>query len=176
MRILLACLLAVCLAAGPMPAAAKSLSEAEQAALSETVDDFSKAMKGNDFKRVIATLPPRLIEKMSAQVGVPADQLRDMLAAQSAQVMGNATVEKFATDLSDLSAKSGKMPDGSKVLYAFVPAEVVFTMGGKTHEAPQNLLALKDGEAWYLMRVQSDGHVKMLQDIYPFLKRRDFKF
>ncbi|MGH1458466.1 MAG: hypothetical protein ACRBBT_06150 [Paracoccaceae bacterium] len=175
MRLFLSALVALCLGLAA-PLAAKGMAEAEQAALAQTIDEFSTAMKADDFARVIATLPPRLMQAMSAQTGMPVDQLRNALAAQSAQVMGDSSVETFDTDLSDLNAKTGKMPDGSKVLYTFVPAQVEMTVKGKPISQPQNLLALKEDGAWYLMRVQSDGHVKMLQAIYPFFKRRDFKF
>jgi len=176
MRLFLATLLTATVLSAPLPLVAKGLKDAEHAMLSQTVESFSTAMKSNDFEQVIDTLPPRLVNAMAAQVGVPAAQLREMLAVQSAQVMGQSTVDTFATDLSGLKAKTGKMPDGTEVLYTFVPAQVVVTAGGKTVDAPQNLLALKEGGAWYLMRVQSEGHVDMLRSAYPFFKKREFKF
>src|SRR5688572_19566336 len=52
------------------PVAAREVTDAEKAALAETISSFDAAMRANDMERIMGTIPPRMLDAMAAQFGV----------------------------------------------------------------------------------------------------------
>ncbi|MDO8361048.1 MAG: hypothetical protein Q7T08_13590 [Devosia sp.] len=144
-------------------AEARELTEAEHAGLAATVDSFNAAMRSSDVERVIATVPPRVMQAMADKFGMPLDQMRAVAIEQTRQTMAGAAIVSFGMDLPN--AAYAETPDGTP--YALIPTETVMQFGADKMRAAADTLALIDEGAWYLLRVSDDAQVEFLKQVYP---------
>jgi hypothetical protein len=156
----LAALLALSLAA---PAAAREVSEAEKAALAETIAGFDAAMRAKDMKRVMGTIPPRMLEAMAAQFSVSVDELIAAAALQMEQALANVLLVSFSMDLA--TATYAELSDGMP--YVLIPTETVMEIPGTGKvRAVSGTLGLIEEGTWYLLRIDP-GQLPLLYQIYP---------
>lgn len=66
-----------------------------------------------------------------------------------------------------------ELPNGEP--YALIPTEVVMDAGGADKIlAKSQTLALLDGGAWYLLRVNEDQQVTVMRQVYPEFAEVEF--
>ncbi len=141
----------------------RELTTAERTGLAATLDAFDAAMRGRDFERIIATIPPRVLQALADKSGVPIEQLKAVAIEQTKQAMTAATIVSFGMDLPN--ATFAETTDGTP--YALIPTETVMQFAGKKMRAAAQTLALLDGGEWYLLRVSDDAQVEILKQVYP---------
>lgn len=157
------------LVAFALPVAARPLSDAEQKVMSKSVDIYLRAIGRGESERVVSTLPPRILNVFAGQAGIEADALIPTLAAQMTAMMKGIKFSDFSSDKTALEANDATLADGTVVTWVLVPTAFTSeTDAGKTrHEQP--LLVLREGEKWYMMRIEGAAQVQLVSFAYPFL-------
>ncbi|HEV2501913.1 MAG TPA: hypothetical protein VGV39_02500 [Mesorhizobium sp.] len=152
-------------------ALARPATEAENKALVQAVTDFDAAMRGNDYATVVKTIPPRVLEHMAKTSGMTVDALRGIVIEQMQAALATVKIESFAMDVSKVEYK--ELPNGEP--YALIPTEVVMDAGGADKIlAKSQTLALLDGGAWYLLRINEDQQVTVMRQVYPEFAEVEF--
>jgi hypothetical protein len=145
------------------PAVAREVSEAERAALAETIAGFDAAMRANDMRRVMGTIPPRMLEAMAVQFSVTAEELIDAATEQMEQAMANVLLVSFSMKLE--TATYAELSDGMP--YVLIPTETVMEIPGTGKiKAVSDTLALIEEGTWYLLRIDP-GQLPLLHQVYP---------
>ena len=166
MRFLLAAALSLVLA---VPAAARPLGTDEAKQMSKSVGIYLRAIGRNEHERVIASLPPRVLNVFAGQAGIEASALVPTLAAQMKELTKGATFSDFTTDETTLDANDATLADGTPVTWVLVPTSFVAeTKAGKSRNE-QPLLVLREGDKWYMMRIEGAAQQQLVSYAYPFL-------
>ncbi len=143
---------------------ARDAIDTEKAALTETVSDFNQAMEKLDFKRVVATIPPKVIAKIAANADLPIDKVTEMTISVMKSSMEAVKLGSFAMDLAKVEHKH--LASGEP--YALIPTVTVIGLEDKQRVEQKSLtLGLLDGGQWYLVRVSEASQLLILRDVYP---------
>lgn len=146
-----------------VPAAARDLTAPEKAALAETVASFNAAMEIMDMERVVATIPPRVFDRLAEAYGMEVEALRAQIVAESAETM--AQIDDFVFDMDLDAAEYHATPDGTP--YVLIPTETEFAIDSQRLRADGPTLAILDEGMWYLLRVSEQAQVNILRAVYP---------
>jgi hypothetical protein len=159
-RVALAALLVTSLL---LPAAAREVTEAERAALAQTIAGFDAAMRASDMERIMGTIPPKMLNAMAAQFEVTVEELTIAAAQQMQQAMANVLLVSFGMDLE--AATFAELADGMP--YVLIPTETVMEIPGtgKIRAVSDTLGIIEEG-AWYLLRVDA-SQLPLLHQVYP---------
>ncbi len=150
------------LCAGPVNA--RDAIDTEKAALAATVTDFNQAMAKLDFKRVVATIPPKVIAKIAAKADLPLAKVTEMTIAVMKTSMETVKLESFSMDMAKVEHK--QLASGEP--YALIPTVTVMGLEDKQRVEQKSLtLALLDAGQWYLVRVSETSQLLILRDVYP---------
>jgi hypothetical protein len=145
------------------PVAAREVTDAERAALAETISSFDAAMRANDMERIMGTIPPKMLDAMAAQFGVTIEELIAAAAQQMQQAMANVLLVSFGMNLE--AATYAELADGMP--YVLIPTETVMEIPGtgKIRAVSDTLGIIEEG-AWYLLRVDA-SQLPLLHRVYP---------
>lgn len=160
-------------ALGVGSAQARAPEAQEISALETRVADFNAAMAALDMRTLVSMTPPKIHATVASRAGVSKDELIETMVAQMNEVMSQVEITDFGMDVS--AAEYGEGSDGTP--YAFIPTETVMDLGaeaGGKVVAKSRTLALLDGGAWYLVRVDNAGQAQLLRESYPALKDLEF--
>ena len=166
MRLILTLLAALALAA---PAAARPLDKAEAASLGTALSAYDAALTGHDSAALVAAIPPRLVAAIAAQSGMDVATLTSTMVTQSDAMLAETTFQDLGIDISAADARKARLPDGTGIVWALVPVSFVMDRNGKRTAFRQTILALNDGGAWYLMRIEQPAQRDLAATVYPFL-------
>jgi hypothetical protein len=145
------------------PAAAREVTEAERAALAETITSFDAAMRANDMERIMGTIPPKMLNAMAAQFDVTVEELVAAAAQQMQQAMANVLLVSFGMNLE--AATYAALADGMP--YVLIPTETVMEIPGSGKiRARSDTLGLIEEGAWYLLRIDA-SQLPLLHQVYP---------
>jgi hypothetical protein len=156
--------LIVVVAAALSPAWARPLTDAETAALADTVAEFDAAMRDGDYAAIIEVLPPRMLEHIAKEANVPVEELLGALKGQMDEVFASVELISFGMDVE--AAEEHELADGSP--YALLPTTTVMEGEGLGRvQVDSKTLGLLDGADWYLVRVSDAAMVGVLRQVYP---------
>jgi hypothetical protein len=146
-----------------LPAAARDVTEAEKAALAETIAAYDAAMRANDMKHIMGTLPPRILNGMAERLSLTIDQLVAAAAFEMHQVRQSVLLVSYGMDFA--AVRFAELADGMP--YALIPTESVIQIPGtgKLKTASETLALIEEG-TWYLLRVDP-GQLPLLVEEYP---------
>lgn len=143
MRFLFTVLLSLVLA---LPAAARQLTEAEQAGLTKAIDAYGRATMSKNAEKIVATIPPRVLNVFAGTAGIEASQIKETLVAQTKELMKTNKISEFVTAPGPFVANDAKLDDGTDVVWVVVPTQFVAESDGKKNRHSQPLLALFEGD------------------------------
>jgi hypothetical protein len=148
----------------PVSASARSLEDKEKAALGTTVAEFDAAMKANNFERVIATVPPKVINSIASKGGIKVEDLKPVMIAMMKSAMEKVKIESFGMDL----AKAEYKETANGTPYVLIPTTTVMSAPeiGKIQQKSHSLGIMDEGK-WYLIRVSEAQQVVILREVYP---------
>ncbi len=151
-------------AASGAPADARSLDDKEKAALTATVTEFDAAMRKNDYERIVDTVPPKVINSISAKAGLDPAKLRTTMVGLMKTLTEQVKIESFGMDIAKADYKELK----SGAPYALIPTETVIAAGDKGRiQQKSHTLALLDEGKWYLVRVSDMQQLMIVREVYP---------
>ncbi len=165
-------LLALTLAAsGAGPAVAQTGQDIAGARLA--IERFEAAFDAREYGALLTAMPPRILETIATQSGIPADVLSAQLATQMTAMMSQMTFESFGMDLQ--AATWGETSTG--LTYALVPTQTVMSQHGSGRvQSNTTTLMLHENDIWYLIRVDSTQQTSILRQAYPEFASVDFPF
>ena len=156
--------LLVVLAAVLSQAWARPLTDAETAALADKVAAFDAAMRAGDHAAIIEVIPPRMIEHIAKEAGVPAEELLAALKGQIDEIFAAVELVSFGMDIQ--AAEERELADGSP--YMLIPTNTVMEAEGLGRvKVDSQTLGLLDGSDWYLVRISDAAMVVVLRQVYP---------
>lgn len=169
------CLIALALTAlMALPAAARPLSTAEAEALAQSVDSYLAAIGRADAPSIVAALPPRILNVFAGATGVESRKLEETLVEQTEAVMKGTAFRDLSAGLSELDAADAALDDGSAVTWVLVPTAFTTVAKNKKTRHEQPLLALREGDAWYFLRIDGPQSQSLAALAYPFLAETSF--
>jgi len=145
------------------PVAARDLTDAEKADLTEAVTAFEAAMSEMDFEKILSVTPPRITAHIADQAGMPIDELRKMTITLMRDAMGQVEIEEMGMDMENATYTA--TPDGTP--YALIPTRTVVKAGDMRVASETASLALYDDGAWRLIRVDEQQQIDILRSVYP---------
>lgn len=152
------------------PALARPLDGTEAASLQRTVDGFLGAIERKNVSVIVATIPPRIKSQLAGMMGIEAAKLEETLTDQTRTVMQTAEFSDLSVSLEGVEASDATLEDGTEVIWALLPTQFTMEMSGSKTRLSQSLLALREGNDWYLMRIEGDQQKQMVGLAYPFMK------
>lgn len=165
MRIWIAGLLGVAWLFMATTVQAREITAADRAEIAGRIAAFSATVTGQDMAASLDFLPPGMVRGILAQTGGDIEQLRAAMREIGRVSLEHARLEDFGMDLE--AAIVGVTPDGARD-YLLVPTHVVIAMTGQPRVRSQShSLVFKDGDQWYLLRVQEAGQLLALRQAYP---------
>lgn len=166
--------LAAAFLAVALPSHARPLTTPEAKSLDAAVNSYLAAIEKGDAERIVGAIPPRIIQLFATQSGTDAATLEKTLAEQTQGLLGGSRFSDLSASTRGADAADSKLDDGTKVTWAVIPTEfTVFQGEGKTRNQ-QPMLALREGEIWYFIRIEGAAQGQMVSLAYPFLA--DAKF
>lgn len=148
--------------ASALPAAA--FDAADRNAVTQEVAGFEKAVENKDYAVFFDTVPPKMMQVIADQAGMPVEALEKAMEAQITKAMGSVQMESFKMDTAAM--ETGETSAGRA--YAKIPTESVMVAPnlGKIR-ATNTTLALRDEDEWYLVRIDSPAQLSILRKAYP---------
>ncbi len=163
--------LALALLIALSPAAALAQTAEDAAGAEAAVEAFNAAFAAEDYTAIIAATPPAVWDHLADQAGVETDMLVVAMAAQMADMMLGIEVDSYEMAFADAQ---GGVSDADRP-YFLIPTETVMGIAGAGRvRSLSDTLVLEDEGAWYLLRVESDAHRRILSQVYPDLAGVDF--
>lgn len=171
MRLFLALALSALLA---LPAAARPLAGDEARSLGRAIDSYLAAIGRNDATRIVAFIPPRVLNVFAGHSGIEAKNLESTLVKQTRTLLKGWKFTDLSADRSALDAQDAALADGTRVTWVVIPTSFVAeTKDGKTRN-DQPLLALREGKRWYMLRIEGSAQGQIAGFAYPFLQKVSF--
>lgn len=149
----------------PASAAGQAIGAEDRAAIEARVAAFDRVMSAGRVGDTLDFVPQRLLDAMARNAGVEPEAVR---AAFAEEVGKLAHLLKFVSfDMDVGSATSAVTPDGSRG-YMLIPTETVIEMPGAGRvRSVTSTLAMKDGDQWYLVRIEDAEQIVILRKVYP---------
>ncbi|MGB7270535.1 MAG: hypothetical protein WBC90_13550 [Albidovulum sp.] len=166
MRILVSTILAALLA---LPLHARPLTEANEASLIKAVDGYLRASAAANAQKVVATIPPRVINVFAGTSGVEAKKLEETLVAQTAELLKATKIRQFKSDQGPFDVQDVTLADGSVVTWVLVGTEFTAITKDKTTRNTQPLLAILEDKKWYFTRIDGPQQQQLVAFAYPFV-------
>lgn len=171
---LAAALAATTLAATAFPTLARPLTAPEAKSLDGAVSGYLRAIETGDAKMIVGAIPPRIIQLFAAQSGTDAATLEKTLAEQTQSLLGSSRFSELRAATGGADATESSLADGTGVVWAVIPTEFTVTQGEASTRNKQPMLALRESDAWYFIRIEGAAQSQMISLAYPFLA--DAKF
>ncbi|MCG8359411.1 MAG: hypothetical protein MI920_27915 [Kiloniellales bacterium] len=171
MRAVLAFLLTVLLAWG---AAARSLTDEEQASLNQTRDLFLQGLKEADQDALVGVIPPRVLSYIANAAGVSEAALRSNIGETMAAAMRQVEIVNAEMVTENLEATEARDADGEPYLWGFAPTSMEMIVNGQRLKVESQTFVLLERARWYLIRTNEAQQVAILRTTYPFLQQVEF--
>lgn len=166
MRFLVPALIALLLA---LPASARPLAEAEQAGLVKAVGGYLRATGNGDAEKIVATIPPRVLNVFAGTAGIEASQVKKTLIEQTKGLLKTTKFTDLKASDGPFDATDTTMADGTVVTWLVVPTEFTSQTNGTKTRNTQPLLALMEADKWYFTRIDGPQQQQLVGFAYPFI-------
>ena len=156
-------------AALALPASAQEA--VDLAPVEEAVAAFDAAFRAGDMEAVLEAAPPTLLRTMANASGMEVEALIVGMGAVLSEAMADVTFEDFEMDVA--GADTGRSETGRA--YAKIPTSVTMALAdGSRVASTTTTLAIEDGGAWYLVRVDDGQQIAMLREAFPDMAGVEF--
>lgn len=146
---------------------ARQLSAAEQNALRGASQRFITALTCNDFEAVLEIMPARLVRSFAASAGLTPSAFKKQLAAQTKALLSD--VRFVHIEFEPAQAEAYRETE-SGLVYGYAPSVFWARLGGEIVRIETEVLVIKEGDRWRLVRVESGRLLTALVSAFPELK------
>ncbi len=166
MRFLAPLFLALTLA---LPVHARPLSEDEAKGLDLAIASYLRATMAKDAEKVVATIPPRILNVFAGTAGIEAKDVQKTLIAQTRELMKTTQISDFVAAAGPFDGNDAKLADDTPVVWAVVPTQFTATADGKKTMNHQPLFAVLEGGKWFFSRIDGPQQQQIVGFAYPFI-------
>jgi hypothetical protein len=161
-------LLSALLFVSPIEAAtAKDFPATEVAELQTVVNGFDAAMRANDMKLVLKTMPPKVWNYLKEQSKLDDENLTAVVSDALAAAMKDVKLLDFKMDVA--AATTHELSDGTSYMLLPTVTKMEIKDYGKVAAISQTLALREDGK-WYLVRVSDPQQKQIVTTVYPAFK------
>lgn len=161
--------LAAALILAALPAAARPLDQDEADKLGRAVESYMRATKAGDAAKIVAAIPPRILNIFAGSAGIEAKNLTKTLETQTRELTKGIKISDTAASIEAADAQDTALADGTRVTWVVVPTAFTVEQNGQKSRNEQALLALDEGGKWYFVRVDGAQQRQIAGIAYPFL-------
>lgn len=130
------------------------------------VDAYEALMAQGQFAQALDYMPPSLMAAVAKQAGTDEAGFRRMMTEQIQQVADSVDMKSAVFDI-PVEGVAVDHAEGGRA-YAVLTSKSAFpALGVPEMTAP--ILALVEGDDWYLVRIESPMHKMMLSQVFPDL-------
>ncbi|GGO56237.1 hypothetical protein SAMN05444398_10530 [Roseovarius pacificus] len=147
------------------PVLALDLSKEDQKILGFIVDLYTDMVEAGSFGALTSFIPHAVLDHMAAKEGITTDEMRWKAGGEMSKIGRQITLENFTIDLD--SATAGQ--SGTGRLYTMIPTSTTIVANGARIRTQNTTLGIKEGELWFLMRIDSAEQIMVLKEVYPDL-------
>lgn len=149
------------LISGATPALA--FDEADRLAVLARADSYEAAVAHRDYSVFVDAVPPRLLSALALRSNMDSDTLKQAMRVQVSEAMAGVTLDDF--DLQTGAMTTGDTRTGRP--YALIPTLTTIAEDGAAPAPVRTVtLAMKDGGAWYLVRLDGPEQAAALRAAY----------
>lgn len=154
------------------PAVARELTADERAGLQARVDSFEAAFERGDMDAVFTVIPPGILAATSETYDLTEAQVLAAMKQALGEAMKTASIEEYRIDLA--AATVGETSEGR--VYVLIPTTAYIRRDGQAEAQRSDTvtLAFRDGDGWYLVRIDDVQQVGILETAYPDFEGVDF--
>lgn len=155
----------VALVAAMLSGPAFAFDDADRAAVKTTFETLIDGIKTNDYAKILAVMPPSMLEKMAEPTGMDVVAFKAVAVEQMKAAMQQVKINEVSYDLDGMKTATSSADRD----YAIVTTTTVMDMGGAAIQAVGPALAFEDDGNWYVLQIQSPDQAALLAQTYPDL-------
>lgn len=152
-----------------LPVAARPLSEAEAEGLQKAIDSYRRVTQNKSAEKIVATIPPRVLNVVAGTAGIEADKVTETLITQTAELLKTSTISEFAAAPGPYEASDAKLADGTDIVWVVVPIQFVAEGKDSKTRNNQSLLGIQESGRWYFSRIDGPAQQQLVGFAYPFV-------
>lgn len=152
-----------------LPAAARPLAPADSEAMKRSLDAYLGAVSRGDAEKIVAALPPRILNVFAGMTGLESDKLHATLVDQTRTLTKGTKFRDVTADLGALDAQDSALRDGTTTTWLMIPTAFTVVTDDSATRNNQPLLAVKEGDDWYFLRIDGPERQQLAALAYPFL-------
>ena len=150
-------------------AEARSLTDAEKQALTDTVTSYKEAILTSNAQRTVESMPPKLLRLIAERGGVSPQQAKESMIKSISTRMQSMKMLSANTDLEN--AKFGETENGTP--YVIIPLVTISTSGAQKTTAKSSIFAMIEDGTWYLLDISAPQQRAVFNQLYPEFAKVD---
>ncbi len=144
-------------------AEARSITDAEKQALTDTINSYKEAILAGNARRTVESMPPKLLRRIAERGNVSPEQAQENMIKSISARMQSVKMLSANTDLAN--AKFGETENGTP--YVIIPFVTVFTSGAQKTTAKSSIFAMIEDGRWYLLDISAPQQRTVFNQLYP---------
>lgn len=152
-----------------LPLHARPLSEVEAKSLDKAVAGYMRATMSKDAEKVVATIPPRILNVFAGTAGIEAKDVQKTLITQTKELMKTTAITEFVAAPGPYEGNDATLADSTPVVWAVVPTQFVTATNGAKALNHQPLFAVLEADKWYFSRIDGPQQQQIVGFAYPFI-------
>ncbi|MGB3147222.1 MAG: hypothetical protein WBA91_05625 [Paracoccaceae bacterium] len=152
-----------------LPLQARPLTGAESASLEKSVESYLRATMAGNAEKIVASLPPRLLNVFAGTAGIEAKQVEKALIEQTRTVLRKGRVKDFVAAPGPYDGNDARMADGTPIVWVIVRTQFVTEATGQRVRNDQPLFGVLEDGKWYFSRIDGPQQQQVVSFAYPFM-------
>lgn len=144
-----------------------AFDDTDKAALAALTEKYAVAMATNDYATMVASQPPAVYQELADQTGATVDELKTAIIDGGPAQAGENGFSDIAMSFDLDAAETGTSTEGRD--YALIPNDLTYKMDGTAFRDTGSVLAVKEGDAWYLLQMKDPIMIDAAFAAYPDL-------
>jgi hypothetical protein len=146
------------------PVSARTVTEAEKAALHSAIEALSAALRQGNYPLVIKlSMPPSLLQHFATRAETTPEAFQNIVIEQIKKSMAVVKIESFSLDFA--RARYGELRSGEP--YVLIPTTTAMTAGDRHVTGKDHTLAFVEDGRWFLIRISDDQQIATIREAYP---------
>lgn len=161
------------------PGGAKTVSahtDVGKPALVKLIADYDAAFAEKDYSEIIdLSMPQALMSTIAMSEGMPADTAIDDVRSEMISVFESTFTIITSMDYEwDVTAAQINHTEAGRE-YALIPTSINIEMPGNSIGSTGDMIAIVDGERWYILSPSDNETLGYIEEAYPDLKSLKLK-
>ncbi|MBB5072935.1 hypothetical protein HNQ69_000039 [Bartonella callosciuri] len=129
---------------------------------------YSKAIQNADANTLLNSLPPQVINSLTAKKNLSKSQFQQIMRSQIERLAENYKIDSI--HINQKQKREGKLDNG--IPYFVIPIEFITTTNtGKKCSIQTEVIALLDNNKWYFIRGNDEATLNITSTAFPGLEK-----